>query len=102
MKTIVMITETMVPSTGTVKLEKEAEEFTKANYRPDFHVCTFLVSMGTTQQVGFIKQSNFFHYQRTDDNEKVLLASFHLQDDALEWYQWYEQSQPNVTWEKFT
>ena len=32
----------------------------------------------------------------------MLLASFHLQDDALEWYQWYEQSQPNVTWEQFT
>lgn len=32
----------------------------------------------------------------------MLLASFHLQDDALEWYQWYEQSQPNVTWEEFT
>ena len=38
------------------------------------------------------KAEQFFHYQRTDDNEKVLLASFHLQDDALEWYQWYEQS----------
>ena len=48
------------------------------------------------------KAEQFFHYQRTDDNEKVLLASFHLQDDALEWYQWYEQSQPNMTWEQFT
>ena len=38
------------------------------------------------------KVEQFFHYQRTNDNEKVLLASFHLQDDALEWYQWCEQS----------
>lgn len=32
----------------------------------------------------------FFHYQRTKTNDKVLLASFYLQDEALEWYQWYE------------
>ena len=38
MRTIATITETMVPSTGTVKLEKEVEEFTRADYRPDFHV----------------------------------------------------------------
>ena len=25
-----------------------------------------------------------------------------MQDDALEWYQWYEQTQPNVTWEELT
>ncbi|XP_065632203.1 uncharacterized protein LOC136068679 [Quercus suber] len=34
--------------------------------------------------------------------ERVVLASFHLQDDALQWYQWYEKTQPNVQWEEFT
>ena len=29
------------------------------------------------------KAEQFFHYQRTEPNEKVLLASFHLQDEAL-------------------
>ena len=48
------------------------------------------------------KAEQFFHYKKTEANEKVLLASFHLQDDALEWYQWFEQSQPNVQWEEFT
>lgn len=48
------------------------------------------------------KAEQFFHYQRTKPNEKVLLASFHLQDDVLQWYQWYEQLQPNVQWEEFT
>ena len=32
----------------------------------------------------------------------MLLASFHLLEEALQWYQWYEQSQPNVQWEEFT
>ena len=48
------------------------------------------------------KAEQFFWYQGTAPNEKVVLASFHLQDDALEWYQWYEQTQPNVTWEELT
>ena len=48
------------------------------------------------------KAKQFFRYQGTAPNEKVVLASFHLQDDALEWYQWYEQTQPNVTWEELT
>ena len=32
------------------------------------------------------KAEQFFHYQRTTAEEKVVLASFHLQDDALQWY----------------
>lgn len=31
-----------------------------------------------------------------------MLASFHLQDEALQWYQWYEKTQPNMQWEEFT
>ena len=48
------------------------------------------------------KAEQFFLYQKTDASKKVLLASFHLQEEALQWYQWYEQSQPNVQWEEFT
>ena len=33
------------------------------------------------------KAEKFFQYQSTADNEKVLLASFNLQDDAFQWYQ---------------
>lgn len=25
-----------------------------------------------------------------------------MQDDALQWYRWFEKAQPNVTWEEFT
>lgn len=38
------------------------------------------------------KAEQFFRYQGTASNEKVVQASFHLQDAALEWYQWYEQT----------
>ena len=32
------------------------------------------------------KEKKFFHYQRTENSEKITLASFHLLDDALQWY----------------
>lgn len=48
------------------------------------------------------KVEQFFHYQRTAREERVVLASFHLQDEALQWYQWYEKTQPNMQWEEFT
>ena len=32
----------------------------------------------------------------------MLLASFNLQDDALQWYQWFEKKQTHVSWEDFT
>ena len=32
----------------------------------------------------------------------MLLASFNLQDDALQWYQWFEKKQTDVSWEDFT
>ena len=38
--------------------------------------------------------------QKTDEVEKVLLASFHLYDDALRWYQWYKKTETNVQWQK--
>jgi len=48
------------------------------------------------------KVEKFFRYQRTAANERVVLASFHLQDDALQWYRWFEKARPNITWEEFT
>ena len=48
------------------------------------------------------KAEKFFHYQQTENSEKITLASFHLLDDALQWYQWFEKTRTNVSWEKFT
>nr|POF25153.1 hypothetical protein CFP56_47401 [Quercus suber] len=53
--------------------------------------------------IGWIyKVEKIFKYQKTADEEKITLASFHLQDDALQWYQWFEKTQTNVSWEEFT
>ena len=53
--------------------------------------------------IGWIyKAKKFFRYQSTADNEKVLLAFFNLQDDALQWYKWFEKKQTDVSWEDFT
>ena len=48
------------------------------------------------------KVEKLFRYQHTATNERVVLASFHLQDDALQWYWWFEKARPNITWEEFT
>ena len=48
------------------------------------------------------KAEKFFRYQHTATNERVVLASFHLQDDALQWNQWFEKARLNITWEEFT
>uniref|UniRef100_A0A2N9FZS8 Reverse transcriptase n=1 Tax=Fagus sylvatica TaxID=28930 RepID=A0A2N9FZS8_FAGSY len=48
------------------------------------------------------KADQFFRYQGTAEAERILLASFHLQDEALQWYQWYERTNPNVHWGEFT
>ena len=48
------------------------------------------------------KAEKCFRYQRMADNEKVLLISFNLQDEALQWYQWFEKARRDVSWEEFT
>lgn len=30
---------------------------------------------------------------------KSVDASFHLEGDAVQWFQWYERAQPNLAWE---
>ena len=31
-----------------------------------------------------------------------MLTSFHLQGEALQWYQWYAQTRRDIHWEEFT
>uniref|UniRef100_A0A2N9E120 Retrotransposon gag domain-containing protein n=1 Tax=Fagus sylvatica TaxID=28930 RepID=A0A2N9E120_FAGSY len=47
------------------------------------------------------KAEIFFKLPGTPTNEKVLLASFHLQDDAFQWYLWFERTEPNGSWQEF-
>ena len=60
------------------------------------------VSQPRSSGVGGSVQTCFSRYQHTAANERVVLASFHLQDDALQWNQWFEKARINITWEEFT
>ena len=49
--------------------------------------------------------AQFFEFQDTSDNQKVSLASFHLEGEANQWWQWlrraYQEEDRVVTWELF-
>lgn len=41
---------------------------------------------------------HFFHYQKTREDENVELPSFHLKQEALQWFQWWEKNQLVMMW----
>ncbi|KAH9747312.1 hypothetical protein KPL70_004668 [Citrus sinensis] len=47
----------------------------------------------------------FFEYQGSTEDQKVVLASFHLEGEANQWWQWlrksYQEEGRDVTWEIF-
>ena len=53
----------------------------------------------------FNRVAQFFEFQSTTENQKVSLASFHLEGKANQWWQWlrraYEEEGRSVTWELF-
>lgn len=53
----------------------------------------------------FTKVSQFFEYQGTTEAQKIALASFHLEGEANQWWQWlrraYQEEGSLVTWETF-
>jgi hypothetical protein len=53
----------------------------------------------------FNRVDKFFEYQETADNRKVSLASFHLEGEANQWWQWlhraYKEERLIITWEIF-
>lgn len=44
---------------------------------------------------------NFFHHQRTPEEERVSLASLHLEEDAQVWYLKLARDKPQLTWANF-
>ena len=53
----------------------------------------------------FSRVAQFFEYQGTPDNQKVSLASFHLEGEANQWWQWvqrtYKEEGRVLTWKIF-
>lgn len=40
----------------------------------------------------------FFEFNHIEEASKVRLAAMHLDDRAIQWFQWFEKTQPNLTW----
>ncbi|KAH9724161.1 hypothetical protein KPL70_007389 [Citrus sinensis] len=53
----------------------------------------------------FNRVAQFFEFQRTPEDQKVSLASFHLEGEANQWWQWlnrtYKEENRIVTWTMF-
>ncbi|KAH9686516.1 hypothetical protein KPL70_014380 [Citrus sinensis] len=53
----------------------------------------------------FNRVTQFFDYQETTDDQRVVLASFHLEGEANQWWQWlrraYQEDGQLVTWKAF-
>lgn len=44
----------------------------------------------------------FFRYDGTEEDQKVLIASFHLEETALRWFQAADKAHPFNNWEEFS
>ena len=47
------------------------------------------------------KANQFFHLYNTPVNQKILLASYHMEDEALIWFQDAEEAGLFTSWEAF-
>lgn len=47
------------------------------------------------------KCERFFEYNSIDHSNKVKLAILHLEDRAIQWYQWFEKTHCVVNWDTF-
>lgn len=56
---------------------------------------------GTEPHDWILKVEQFFSYGNTPDDQKVTIASFHMEGRALSWYNWLRDSGPIRGWEAF-
>jgi len=60
---------------------------------------------GQDQTEWFNRVDQFFEFQNTPANQKISLASFHLEGEANQWWQWarrtYRKEGRMMTWEAF-
>ncbi|MGD0460848.1 MAG: hypothetical protein ABSC21_24290, partial [Terriglobia bacterium] len=55
-----------------------------------------------TDPTGWIyRAEQYFSLHNTFDVQKVPLASFHLEQEALQWYRWYIKAHPEPNWTDF-
>ncbi|RRT32240.1 hypothetical protein B296_00055096 [Ensete ventricosum] len=52
--------------------------------------------------IGWISHAErFFHFHRTPEESKMEIASIQLKGDAIQWYDWYEHTHEEPSWEQF-
>jgi hypothetical protein len=69
---------------------------------PRYHKLTFATYDGTCDPLGWLnKCEQFFRGQNTREVDKTWLASYHLQDVALQWYMVLEADMGRPTWPDF-
>lgn len=69
---------------------------------PRYHKLSFPTYDGKEDPLGWLNRCDrFFRSQRTPENEKVWLASFHLTGTAQQWYYVLERDIGEPVWEDF-
>nr|GEX18039.1 hypothetical protein [Tanacetum cinerariifolium] len=52
---------------------------------------------------GWVYQAEqYFEFQKVAEGDRIALASFYLDEIALQWHRWYTKAQGPVTWAEFT
>jgi hypothetical protein len=44
---------------------------------------------------------HYFHHQHIPEEEKVEIASYHLDEDAQVWFLKLDRDRPGISWEEF-
>ncbi|MCH98809.1 hypothetical protein A2U01_0019816, partial [Trifolium medium] len=76
------------------------------SYKPPFQVPTVKLDFprfdGKHVLDWIFKAEQFFDYYNTSDSERLIIASVHLDSDAVPWFQMIQRSHPFHSWQKFT
>lgn len=91
---------------GSSRPGREESERNRQQLPPRVAKLEFPHYAGDDPTEWFNRVSQFFEYQKTTDDQKVALASFHFEGEANQWWRWlrraYREEKCMVTWETFT
>ncbi|KAK1441653.1 hypothetical protein QVD17_07716 [Tagetes erecta] len=88
-------------SRGSKKDEGESSWRGRQHYRP-YNKIEFPNFSGGDPRGWLLKAEKYFKYYQVPDDEKVEVASMHLEGDALDLYSWLSNDQPITFWEELT
>ena len=71
--------------------------------RNHHHLKLSFPKFGGKDATGWIyKAEQYFEFKDIAATQRVQLASFHLEEHALQWHRWYSKYKGSATWEEFT